>query len=473
MMLGEPGEPTAYRIEDPGVQALFAESSRYQAWLDVEAALAQAQAELGIIPQSAAEEITRKAHVSLLNLDNIRAGLARTGHSLVPLIWELDRVCDHGAGGYVHWGATTQNITQTGQLLLLRRAHDIFLAQLASILRAMADLAERTKDMLLPGRTHGQHAVPATFGSKVAVWIDECCRHVERLRGCEGRVFVAMLGGGAGTLASLGEIGLTTQDHVAVRLGMGSMTVPSRTLGDHQAEYVTLLGMLAATCSKIGREIYTLMKQEFGEVEEPVPPGTVGSSTMPQKRNPKLAQDIVAAAAEVRALVPLALEAMQTEHEADRTTSMMMDRAVTQACMLTGDILQRLHVVLSGLQVFPERMRRNLDLSGGLIMAESLMLELGKQIGRQRAHDVVYDAAQAAATEGRAFRELLAEDERVAAHLTPAQIEALLDPSRYTGLCQQFAERGAVRAREVASVIASWRTHQAHSSPSAAGRGLG
>jgi 3-carboxy-cis,cis-muconate cycloisomerase len=465
MMLGEPGEPTAYRIEDPGVRGLFAESSRYQAWLDVEAALAQAQAELGIIPQSAAEEITRKAQLSLLNLDNIRAGLARTGHSLVPLIWELDRVCDGDAGGYAHWGATTQNITQTGQLLLLRRAHDIFLTQLASILRAMADLAERTKDMLLPGRTHGQHAVPATFGSKVAVWIDECCRHVERLRGCEGRVFVAMLGGGAGTLASLGEIGLATQDNMAGRLGMGSMAVPSRTLGDHQAEYVSLLGLLAATCSKIGREIYTLMKQEFGEVEEPVPPGTVGSSTMPQKRNPKLTQDIVAAAAEVRALVPLALEAMQTEHEADRTTSMMMDRAVTQACMLTGDMLQRLDVVLNGLQVFPERMRRNVELSGGLIMAESLMLELGKQIGRQRAHDVVYDAAQAAATEGRVFRELLAEDERVSAHLTPSQIDILLDPARYTGLCPQFAERGAVRAREVADAITSRRPRQEKVAP--------
>jgi 3-carboxy-cis,cis-muconate cycloisomerase len=472
-MLGEPGEPTAYRIADPGVRGLFAETSRYQAWLDVEAALAQAQAELGIIPQSAAEEITRKAQLSWLDLDNIRAGLARTGHSLVPLIWELDRVCDGDAGGYVHWGATTQNITQTGQLLLVRRAHDIFLTQLASILRAMADLTERTKDMLLPGRTHGQHAVPATFGSKVAVWIDECCRHVERLRSCEGRVFVAMLGGGAGTLASLGEIGLATQHKMAVRLGMGSMAVPSRTLGDHQAEYVSLLGLLAATCSKIGREIYTLMKQEFGEVEEPVPTGTVGSSTMPQKRNPKLAQDIVAGAAEVRALVPLALEAMQTEHEADRTTSMMMDRAVTQACRLTGDILQRLAAVLSGLQVFPERMRRNLELSGGLIMAESLMLELGKQIGRQRAHDVVYDAAQAAAIQGRAFRELLAEDERVSAHLAPTQIDALLDPARYTGLCRQFAERGAVHAREVAAAIESQYTAKMKGTPSPSGRGVG
>ena len=143
------------------------------------------------------------------------------------------------------------------------------------------------------------------------------------------------------------------------------------------------------------------MKQEFGEVEEPVPPGTVGSSTMPQKRNPKLSQDIIAAAAQIRALVPLALEAMQTEHEADRTTSIMMSRALVQACELTGDMLQRMIVLFDGLQVFPERMRENLDLSGGLIMAEALMLELGKQIGRQRAHDAVYEAAQASVTQSR------------------------------------------------------------------------
>src|SRR5678816_507843 len=177
-------------------------------------------------------------------------------------------------------------------------------------------------------------------------------------------------------MASLGPIGMVVQDKMAERLGLRPMPVPARTIGDHQAEYVTLLGMLAATSSKIGREIYTLMKQEFGELEEPVPPGTVGSSTMPQKRNPKLSQDIIAAAAQIRALVPLALEAMQTEHEADRTTSIMMSRAVVQACELTGDMLERLAVLMDGLQVFPDRMRENLDLSGGLIMAEAPMLEL-------------------------------------------------------------------------------------------------
>jgi 3-carboxy-cis,cis-muconate cycloisomerase len=446
-------EPTSLRIDDPGVRALFSEAARFQSWLDVEAALAQAQAELGIIPEAAAREITRKARLKYLDLAAVRAGLAKTGHPLVPLVWELDRACDGDAGGYVHWGATTQNVTQTGQLLQVRRAHAIFLRQLAAILTTLADLAERTKDVLLPGRTHGQHAVPATFGFKVAVWIDELGRHVERLRGCEGRVFVAMLGGGAGTLASLGEAGLATQEKMAARLGMRPMPVPARTIGDHQAEYVLVLGMLAATCSKIGREIYTLMKQEFGEVEEPVPPGTVGSSTMPQKRNPKLSQDIVAAAAEIRALVPLALEAMQTEHEADRTTSIMMSRAVVQGCELTGDVLQRMVALFEGLQVFPGRMRANLDLSGGLIMAEALMLELGKQIGRQRAHDAVYEAAQASVTQSRPFRETLAADPHVSAGLTSVQIEALLDPARYTGLCRQFAERGAATAREVAASL--------------------
>src|SRR3989442_11298718 len=187
-------EPTSLRIDDPGIRTLFTEAARFQSWLDVEAALAQAQAELGINPHSAAREITRKAHLKYLDLATVRAGLAKTGHPLVPLVWELDRACEGDAGGYVHWGATTQNITQTGQLLQVRRAHDIFLRQLATILTTLPDLAERTKDAGLPRRTHGQHAVPATFGFKVAVWIDELFPPVERPRGCETRGFVAMLG---------------------------------------------------------------------------------------------------------------------------------------------------------------------------------------------------------------------------------------------------------------------------------------
>jgi 3-carboxy-cis,cis-muconate cycloisomerase len=309
--------------------------------------------------------------------------------------------------------------------------------------------------MPMAGRTHGQHAVPATFGYKVAVWIDELLRHVERLRQAAPRLFIAMLGGGAGTYASLGKQGPPVQQAIGRLLGFGSMTVPSRAIGDHLAENICILGLLAATSGKIGREVYTLMKTEFGEVEEPVPPGTVGSSTMPQKRNPKLCQDIIAAAADVRALVPLALEAMTTEHEADRTTSLMMDSAESRACIATGDILSRLSEIMRGLRVDPKRMRKNLDLGGGLIMAEAVMLDLGAAIGRQHAHDVVYDAAQAAFVEGKSFSDLLAADTRLTAHMDKKAIGKLLDPTAYTGLCADMAREGVIRAREAARALAA------------------
>jgi adenylosuccinate lyase len=442
--------PTAARVSDPGIRALYRLETRWQAWLDVETALAKAQAELGIIPRPAADAIARAARLELLDRARIDEGFARTGHTIVPLVWELSRVVGEPHGGWVHWGATTQNITQTGDLLVLRRAHHIFLRLIAEALAAMADLAERGAEMPIAGRTHGQHAVPATFGYKPAVWIDEMIRHVERFRQLAPRLFVAMLGGGAGTFASLGAQGPAVQAGIGRALGMLPMTVPARTIGDHLAENICVLGLLAATCGKIAREIYTLMKTEYGEVEEPVPPGTVGSSTMPQKRNPKLCQDIIAAASEVRAAVPLALEAMQTEHEADRTTSLIMESAEARACIAAGDMLSRLVEVLKGLRLDPIRMRQNLDLGGGLIMAEAVMLNLGAAIGRQHAHDVVYDAAQAAFVEGRPFGAVLAEDPRVTAHLDRKAIEGLLDPTAYTGLCAEMARGAAVRARATA-----------------------
>ncbi|MGY8958795.1 MAG: lyase family protein, partial [Alphaproteobacteria bacterium] len=288
---------------------------------------------------------------------------------------------------------------------------------------------------------------------KVAVWIDEMVRHVERMRQIEPRIFTVLLGGAAGTLASFNGKGYAVQDGVAKRLGMTAMQMPSRVIGDHQAEYVCLLGLIAATNGKIAREIYTQMKQEFGEVEEPVPPGTVGSSTMPQKRNPKLSQDIAASAMQIRVLVPQALESMQTEHEADRATSITMNHALAESSGHMGDILSRMAMMLEGLTLNPERMRKNLDLTDGMIMAETLMLTLGETIGRQEAHDVIYDAAQAAATGTKTFTELLEADPQVKMHMNAAQIRELLDPTAYTGDCAAMAHAQATRARDVAAAI--------------------
>ncbi len=447
-------QPTALRIPDPGLRALFTRDARWQAWLDVEAALARAEAEIGMIPAEAADEIVSKAKLELLDPERIIEGLRVTGHGLVPLIWDLDRVCEGDAGGYVHWGATTQNITQTGTVLQVHQAHAIILGQIGGLLGRLADLAERTKDDALPGRTHGQHAVPSTFGAKVAVWIDELCRHVERLRGAEPRVFVAMLGGGAGTAASFEGHGHQLQTRMGELLGLGSMPVPGRTILDHLVEYVMVLALIDTTCGRIAREIRELMKEEFGEVEEPVPPGSVGSSTMPQKRNPKLCQDIMADETHVRSLVPLAMEAMLSDHEADGSRAVMLGRALVPAIELTGDILVRMNELFEGLRVFPERMRQNLDLSGGLIMSESLMLTLGRELGRQRSHDAVYEAAQEAAVSGESFAALLAARPEVQGHLDSERIAALLDPAAYTGDSARQATEQAARAREVAASIA-------------------
>ena len=429
---------------------IFEERSVFQSYLDVEVALAKAQAKIGVIPEWAAEIITKKAQIENINMDAVHEGLLKTGHPLVPLIWELDRVCGEKAGGYIHWGATTQNITQTGKLLLVKQCHDLYIKQLKQLLLTLAELADRTKDYALPGRTHGQHAVPATFGYKVAVWIDELSRHLNRLKGCEKRVFVTMLGGGAGTMASVGKEGIETQNLMAEILGMGSMSMPSRVIGDHITEYVTILGLISATSSKMAREVYTMMKQEFGELEEPISEGSVGSSTMPQKRNPKRSNQIVAAAAEVRTLVSLSLESMQTEHEADSALETMGTRALYGSCQLVGNILVLLNELFSNIQVFPDRMRKNLDLSGGLIMSERVMLELGKKIGRQKAHDAVYEAAQKSVNQVRPFTETLAEEPEVVKILNEEQIADLLNPEQYTGLCSYFAEVFAEKARKEA-----------------------
>lgn len=446
-------QPSSLRFSDPGIRPLFEERARWQSWLDVEAALARAQAEIGMVPAAAAKTIAENARLELLDDAAIRAGLARTGHPLVPLVWELARVCGEDAGGWVHWGATTQNILETGDNLLLRTAHRINLGQLSDLLEALADLAENTADMAMPGRTHGQHAVPVTFGYKIAVWIDELCRHAERLQALECRVFVAMLGGAAGTFASLGPEGPAVQAGLARLLDLEPTPVPSRTHRDREAEYVCTLALLAATAGKIGNEVYTLMKQEFAEANEPVPPGTVGSSTMPQKRNPILCQDVMADAAKVRALVPLALEAMMTEHEANRMTTVMMRGAIGPAATLVGDILARLIEIARGMAVHPERMRRNLELTGGMILSEAVMMELGNTFGRQVAHDLVYDAVEEVRAGRAGFTEALAADPKIRDGLDAAAQARLSDPAAYTGLCPAMAREQAIAARNTASAL--------------------
>jgi 3-carboxy-cis,cis-muconate cycloisomerase len=449
-----PRSVTSGRVPDPGISTLFRAEALGQCWLDVEAALAQAQADTGIVPRDAADAIAGAARLELLDLGRMLDEVARTSHPLMPLVQELARAAGEDAGGWVHWGATTQNIVQTADVITVRRAHAIFARQIAAVLASMADLADRSAGMVMAGRTHGQHAVPITFGFKVAAWIDELTRHADRLRQAGPRVFVAMLGGAAGTFASLGEHGPQVQARFAARLGLAPMTVPARSIQDHLAEYVCLLAMLGATCGKIAREVYLLMSTEIAEAAEPAPPGTVGSSTMPQKRNPQLCQDVIAGTAALRALMPTALEAMQAEHEGDAATVTMMRDAIERACTTAGDVLARLEVIISGLRLDPARMRANLALDDGLITAEAVMINLAGATGRQQAHEIVYQAAQAAINGHAPFRDQLLADLRVTS-LTAPQIDRFLDPAAYTGLSERIARDSAQRARQAARTLLS------------------
>jgi adenylosuccinate lyase len=441
------------RVTDSGVRALLSNEHRWQRWLDVEAALAAAEADESLISPEAATAIAEKADLKNLDLRRIREGIRQTSHPLMALITELTNAVGEPYGGWVHWGATTQNITQTGDALVLREVHQIFLGQLSQLFGAMESLARQGQDMVCAGRTHGQQAVPITFGFKVAAWIDEFDRHAERLHEVEPRIFTAMLGGAVGNFASLGDKGPLIEADIAHKLALRPMLVPSRAMSDIQAEYVSILGLLAGTAGKIAKEVYILMQPEFDEASEPIPHGTIGSSTMPHKRNPQLADDCIAMSAEIRALVPLALEGMLHDHEVSGANSLMTDTAVRRACLLTGDMLVRLVTILSGLELHADKMRTNLAITDGLLGSEAVMLELGEVIGRQEAHEVVYRAAQDAQQGKGTFRNLLCADARVTNYIDLDTIDRLLDPGNRIGLSAEISQRAADRAHELAEQL--------------------
>lgn len=437
----------------PTLREVFGPDARLQRYLDVEAALALAEEELGIIPAGVGSRIAEAARLELVDRNRIAADQAVTGHLMMPIVSELARVVGDPDGGWVHWGATTQNIQQTGDTLGIRDAHAVLTRQLCELLDALARLGDGTAETVMPGRTHWQQAVPITFGYKVAAWSDVFLRHLDRLGDLRPRLLRSMTGGAAGTFATFGDTGPALQDAVARRIGLAPMALPHRAIVDHFAELVCVLGMVAATGASVAEEIARLMSVEYGEVSEPIPAGDVGSTTMPQKRNSKLCSAAVATSAKIRALVPLALDGMIQSHEVDGAKSVLIDHAVTESCILTGDLLTGLTRIVDGLEVFPDRMQVNLGLTGGLITAEAVMMELATMVGRQTAHEIVHHAAQQVATSHPriAFADALAADPVVAERLTWEQINRLLDPIRHVGLSAELARQTSRRAAEAAA----------------------
>ena len=433
------------------VKELFSRRSLWQSWLEVEAALAEVQGSLGMIPREAAERIAARATLAALDEEALARDIARTRAPIVSLVRALSEACGPEAGAYVHWGATTQNVTQTGRILRLRTAHEAIVARLAAILERLAALADAGAEWIVAGRTNRRHALPITFGFKVAAWIDEFLRHEERLVAVEKRAFALLWGGAIGAMHSFGDEGEALNRALGARLGLAVPTIASRAATDHIAEYVLLLALFGCTCSKIASELYTLMSNEVAEVREDLGEDVVGSSTMPQKENSKVAVAVIALGARLRAQATLALEATQASHEGDSAHNLMVAALIEESVPLAFEAGVRMEELLACLEPDPERMRANLELSGELIAAENAMMVLAAGMGREAAHHAVHEATRAAISTGEALSALLWRDAAVRACISREQLLDALDPARYLGQSVPLARRCAALAREAAA----------------------
>jgi 3-carboxy-cis,cis-muconate cycloisomerase len=425
----------------PAMAAAFSDRARIQRMLDVEAALARAQAKLGLIPAVAAEEIAAKAEVSGFDLDEIGRRAELVGYPIVPLVAQLAAACAGEAGRFVHWGATTQDVVDTGFVLQIRDGLDLIATDLDAILTVLGDLARRHQDTVMAGRTHLQHALPITFGFKCALWLAPLQRQRARLDQLREDVLVVQFGGAVGTLASLGADGIQVVEALAAELGLGVPPIAWHVDRSRPAEVACFLGVLTGALGKIATDVMLLMQTEVAEVAEPHQPGRGSSSTMPQKRNPIACEFVLATARNVHQLVPVMLDAMLADHE--RATGPWHAEwiALPQAFALTAGALHHAQALLEGLVVDPARMRQNLDATRGMISAEAVMMALAPFAGRQEAHHLVADACRTALAEDRHLLDVLRAEPAVTAHLSPERLEALLDPESYTGLAGAFVDR--------------------------------
>lgn len=415
------------------MRAIFEDEHLVQCWLDLEAALARAQARCGIIPGAAAEEITRRAQSNTIDLAELRQSTNLVGYPIVGLVKQLAAACQGEAGRYVHWGATTQDIMDTGCVLQLRSALELIERDLARLTATLVGLSRRHRDTAIAGRTHGQHALPTTFGAKVAVWVDELNRHAERFVQCRPRLLRCSFAGAAGTLASLGEAGWTVHQALAAELDLAPARVSWHTARDGFGELVLLCGLLTATLGKMAREVAVLQQNEFGELEEPFVLGKGSSSTMPQKRNPILCETVIGIAQLVRQHAPSMLSAMQPEHERAMGEWHVEWDLLPHTCQLSHAALHHSCAIFDGLVVHAGRMGQNLALTQGLIVAEAVMMHLGQFVGRQRAHDITYAACARALQKNQPLHDVLSAMPEITTHIAPETLNQLLDPANYVG----------------------------------------
>ncbi|HLR22333.1 MAG TPA: adenylosuccinate lyase family protein [Pseudogracilibacillus sp.] len=437
-------------IDDQGIKDLFSQEEKYKTWLLFEVALAKAQAESGFIPQKAAEDIEKSAKIENIDWDEMDRIYREIGHGFVPFLKVLVKACPTESGKYVHYGITTQNIQQSSQLYIMKNAHHKFMTIVGQILENLSVLAYDNKDVVMPGRTHGRHAIPITYGYKVSAWISEFIMSYERMAESEKRVFQVMMGGAVGTFSSMPEIGIEVQKRVAELVGMYPMAVPSRNINSHKVEYMMNLSLLANICHKIAEEVYSTTLEEIAEVSEGFSKGTVGSSTMPHKINPKLAKGIVANSQKLYSLPATGMYSAVRPYEGDSSSYMLFDGLLEESLQLITEILLRTEELTRTLVVHEDRMLHNALRNKGLDNSEYVMMKLAKKLGKDKAHSLMYEIAMKTANEGEDFFKNLKENNQIDTQFTDAEIKEMIDPRNYTGQASTLAETAATEAKETA-----------------------
>ncbi|ASM35964.1 MAG: adenylosuccinate lyase [Campylobacter sputorum] len=420
---------------------VFCEENRIQKWLDVESSLAKAQASLGIIPQDAANEIAKKAYFKFMDMDFIFAEFKKTKHPLVPTIRGLEKACDNGYGEFVHFGVTTQDIIDTGLVLQFREGLKIIKDDIKDIAKSLLNLTSEHKNTAMMGRTLSLQALPITFGHKTAIWLSELNRHFDRINELEKRLYVGLIVGAVGTKASLTNKADEVENLVNSMLKLNTSDISWQPARDRFIELGYVLGNINATFNKIAHQILLMSHNEFDELAEPFGKGQVGSSTMPHKRNPALSENAVTVSNALKANIAILSDIERHEHERDGQVWKMEWKLLPEIFLMLSVVLENMKVVLSGLKVKKDKMLKNLDLLGGYVLAERVMFALADKLGKQHAHELVYELSMKGIENNLTFKEVLLQNDTVTKILSFKDIDELLDASTYVGYAPQIVDK--------------------------------
>ena len=435
--------PIEFRYGTPEMKAVWEQEAKLQNMLKVEAALAKAEGEIGLIPKEAADEINRKATTEYVKQERVDEIEKATNHDIGALMKALEEVCDNGAGEYVHYGSTSNDIIDSSQSLQLKASIEIIREKIIKLIKILIDLAEEHKDTVTIGRTHGQHALPTTYAMKFAIYIDELTRQIERLNLTEDHVCVGMMTGAVGTTAALGETGYDIHLRVSEILGLNPVHISNQVVQrDNHAEYVMTLANLCSTLEKMALEVRNLQRTEIMEVGEKFDPEKqMGSSTMPHKRNPITGERICGVSRVVKSYVNAALQNNPLWHERDLTNSSCERIILPESAILTDYMLNLSIKLFSKLDFHEENIERNLNASNGLVMAERFMSKLTqKGMGRQSAYSIVRRCAMDAYAENTGLREMVSKQDEILKYMSQEEIDEILDPHTYLGSSNKFVD---------------------------------